>query len=113
MKILLSTIFVFFVYLSFAQIDTNTVLLPEGYITPLYKPFSGTRAQLNANTNTTYLSAQTTDYGGGNWIKISPTSLGYNENNITIVIDASGQVWKLNHTDDEVLVDWFLPQGLS
>ena len=90
MKYLIGLFLTLFTFSASSQTipDSNRAITKDGFFTTLYNPFTGTRAQLNANTNTTYLSAQTTDYGGGNWIKISPISFGYNENNITIVIDA-------------------------
>lgn len=87
----------------------NYTIHTNSSIEALYTSFSGTRAQLEANTNTFYLSAQTTDYGAGSWWKISNTSFGYTENSITCIIDAAGQVWTLNHKEDEILINWFLP----
>lgn len=77
---------------------------------PYLQRLIGTRTTLKANSNTSYLVAQTTDYGKGSWIKISNTSFGYNENGITRIIDATGQVWDLNNKNDEVQIAWFLSE---
>ena len=73
--------------------------------------FTGTRTSLQLNNNPSFRFAQTTDYGYGSWTKVPDPKHAFSGNGITILRDAIGQVWKLNVRDDEVLIDWFLPDA--
>lgn len=107
MKKLIGFLLSLFLFLNVSgQIDSNTVMLPEGHFGIFWKPFNGTLAQLDANTNTTYLTATITNLGGGVFIKVANNSLGYNEDMVVYVIDQVGQVWKRNFDGKTYYTSW-------
>ena len=107
MKKLIGFLLSLFLFLNVSgQIDSNTVMLPEGHFGIFWKPFNGTLAQLDANTNTTYLTATITNLGGGVFIKVANNSLGYNEDMVVYVIDRVGQVWKRNFDGKTYYTSW-------
>jgi len=76
------------------------------------KPFIGTNEQLKSNKNALYIAANTTNYGAGTWVKIASSSFGYNNNGITIIIDAAGQVWQRIYDGKTLQSQWAIPEGL-
>ncbi len=94
------------VYFGKAQTYRDTVLTKNGALVALYKPFTGTVAQMRANTNPFYVTGVTTDYGGGNWYYVSIGSLA-TDNLYSCLVDARGGRWFRIWDYVNLRVKWF------
>lgn len=78
---------------------------------PKYKKFIGTVAQLRTLSNATYISAQTTDCGSGEWYPVT-TDVTSADNGGNILVDARHVRWYRQYQGAD-RVEWYREQGMS
>lgn len=94
-------------FVSFANAQTrkDSMVTSLGDKVPVLKVFIGTVSQLRALNNPTYTTAQTTDFGGGDWYVV----VGDNttpDNGGNVIVDAAGRRWKRRYYGLD-LVQWY------
>ncbi|MFT3750979.1 MAG: hypothetical protein QM768_21880 [Agriterribacter sp.] len=89
-----------------AQNYTDTTVDKGGGLLPVYKVLIGTTEQLRANTNPTYLTAQTTDKGGGIWVYFN-NGTGKVDDTATCIKDVRGGAFERIRDKKKIQLEWF------